>query len=210
MTTYIIQQVARRLHSLLIIFAVGVGVNFSMAGQAMAATQAQISKENEISGVQISQATEINNWVVVNDTVMGGRSQANIIFADDHMQFLGNLSMRNNGGFASIRRIYEPVNWQANKTMQIVVRGDGRNYQFRLRTNRYMDGVAYVKAFSTVKGEWQTITFTEKDFTAQFRGRLIRNAKDLTFPDITQLGFVLADGQPGGFELHVKEISQLD
>ncbi|MFT6270329.1 MAG: monofunctional biosynthetic peptidoglycan transglycosylase [Alphaproteobacteria bacterium] len=174
-----------------------------MVGQTMATTQAQVK-----NGVQISQATELNNWVIVNDTVMGGRSQANIVFADDHMQFVGDLSMRNNGGFASIRRIDEPVNWQANKPIQIVIRGDGRNYQFRLRTNRYVDGVAYVKGFATTKGEWQTVTFTENDFTAQFRGRLIRDAKDLAFTDITQLGFMLADKQPGGFELHVKEISQ--
>jgi NADH dehydrogenase [ubiquinone] 1 alpha subcomplex assembly factor 1 len=219
-----ISSAAKRLNSAFIVCAMGIGLgaNFTMAGHAMASTKATLTSSAQTAtaapastpaqintGIEMSEASELQNWVIVNDTVMGGRSRANLRYADDHIQFTGDLSMRNNGGFASIRRIYEAVTWQSKKTIQIVVRGDGRNYQFRLRTNRYMDGVAYVKAFSTRKGEWQTITFSEDDFTAQFRGRLVARAEDLSFSDIMQLGFVLADGQPGGFELHVKAITQI-
>lgn len=158
--------------------------------------------------IEFSEADEINNWVIVNDTVMGGRSKAITQSQDGYMRFLGDLSLRNNGGFASIRRIYKPIQWQPNTPIKITVQGDGREYQFRLRTNRYMDGVAYVKNFVTSKGEWQTFTFQEQDFTAQFRGRLVRDAKALAFNDITQLGFMLADKQPGNFELQIREISQ--
>lgn len=158
--------------------------------------------------IEFSQADELNNWVVVNDTVMGGRSQSIAQSQGGYMSFTGDLSLRNNGGFASIRRIYNPIDWQSNTPIQIIVKGDGREYQFRLRTNRYMDGVAYVKNFVSSKDEWQTITFQEEDFTAQFRGRLVSRANALSFNDITQLGFMLADKQAGEFELQLKEISQ--
>jgi len=175
-----------------------------------AATIAGTAMANSTSSPQIklSTATEAQNWIVVNDTVMGGRSQASIKLGADHMRFDGDLSMLNNGGFASIRRVDEPINWQASTPMQIVVKGDGRTYQFRLRTDRYIDGVAYVAPFQTVKGEWQTIRFTTNDFTPQFRGRLVPRAPALTFADVTQLGFMLADGAPGEFALDIKEISQ--
>lgn len=158
--------------------------------------------------VSMQHPSELQNWVIVNDTVMGGRSQASLTHAHNYIAFSGELSMLNNGGFASMRRIYEPVAWLSNKAIYITVRGDGRDYQFRLRTNRFMDSVAYVKVFKTTKDEWQTLSFSQKVFTPQFRGRLVRDAPALIFADITQLGFMLADGTPGDFELHVKEIAQ--
>lgn len=158
--------------------------------------------------IEFSEAGEVNNWIIVNDTVMGGRSQAIARSQDGYLHFMGDLSLRNNGGFASIRRIYNPIQWQQDGPISITVKGDGREYQFRLRTNRYMDGVAYVKNFVTNKDEWQTFIFQEQDFTAQFRGRLVRDAKTLSFADITQLGFMLADKNPGTFDLKVREIIQ--
>jgi NADH dehydrogenase [ubiquinone] 1 alpha subcomplex assembly factor 1 len=158
--------------------------------------------------IEFSQADELNNWLIVNDTVMGGRSQSIAQSQDRNLHFVGELSLRNNGGFASIRRVHEPIEWHTNTPIQITVKGDGREYQFRLRTNRYMDGVAYVKSFATLKDEWQTISFQEKDFTPQFRGRLVKSADALNFSNITQLGFMLADKQAGTFELLLKEIVQ--
>ena len=48
--------------------------------------------------------TKISNWVVVEDRVMGGRSNAEISLTDEgHAKFSGNVSLENNGGFASVR-----------------------------------------------------------------------------------------------------------
>jgi monofunctional biosynthetic peptidoglycan transglycosylase len=160
------------------------------------------------ASVSMQNPSERQNWVIINDTVMGGRSQASLKHEKDYIVFSGELSMLNNGGFASTRRIYQPVVWQSNKTMHISIRGDGRDYQFRLRTNRFMDAVAYVKGFETIKDEWQTLSFNQEDFTPQFRGRLVRDAPALAFSNIVQIGFMLADGTPGNFELHIKEIVQ--
>ena len=43
------------------------------------------------------------NWKVVNDTVMGGRSSSRWTSNSSAFIFEGNLSLENNGGFASIR-----------------------------------------------------------------------------------------------------------
>jgi len=87
--------------------------------------------------------------------------------------------------------------------------GDGREYQLRLRTNKNWDGVAYVASFKTSVGELVTLNFDIKDFTPQFRGRLVSNAQKLNFADVTQVGIMLADKRPGQFLIKVKSIEQL-
>ena len=161
------------------------------------------------SYIQFTNKAELDNWVIINDTVMGGRSQAALEIDNNSLVFKGRLSLQNNGGFASTRRIYSPLNWAPQQAIEIKVKGDGRAYQFRLRTNRRMDGVAYVANFETVAGESQTFTFQLSEFQAQWRGRQVVNAAPLSFDDVTQLGFMLADKTPGDFALHIEKIEQL-
>ncbi|MDT0596129.1 CIA30 family protein [Glaciecola petra] len=161
------------------------------------------------SHIQFSLTNEIDNWVIVNDTVMGGRSKAQLDIVKNMLIFSGSLSLQNNGGFASTRRVYKPVEWDPKQAFQITIEGDGRAYQFRLRTNRRMDGVAYVVGFQTVAGKSQSFTFEPSDFEPLWRGRYVRGAEALTFDDVSQLGFMLADKTPGEFSLKVKSITQV-
>ncbi|WP_395338192.1 CIA30 family protein [Ningiella sp. W23] len=166
------------------------------------------SSTNANVSIDFTSDAELNNWVIVNDTVMGGRSRARIAGDGEYLVFDGMLSLENNGGFASIRRVYNNPDWQSGTRMSIEVQGDGRDYQFRLRTNRFVDGVAYVASFSTQKGETSIIRFTESDFVPRFRGRLVSDAPPLQFDDIAQLGFMLADKKTGAFALKLKRIEQ--
>jgi monofunctional biosynthetic peptidoglycan transglycosylase len=159
--------------------------------------------------IDFSDSAEARNWIIVNDTVMGGRSQADLAVENDMLVFAGDLSLQNNGGFASTRRIYSPLSWNSKETLEIKVLGDGRSYQFRLRTNRNADGIAYVANFSTTKDEVQVLTFNLKDFSPQFRGRIVRGAPSLNFSDIAQIGFMLADKNPGNFVLRISHIRQI-
>ncbi len=159
--------------------------------------------------IKFTAPSELENWVVINDTVMGGRSQASLNIANGKLTFKGELSLQNNGGFASARRVYNVVPWQNDKPISITVQGDGRKYQFRLRTNRNVDGMAYVAHFQTEADKTQTFTFSSEDFSPQYRGRAIMNAPTLKFIDIEQLGFMLADKHAGPFELLLQDIVQL-
>jgi monofunctional biosynthetic peptidoglycan transglycosylase len=162
----------------------------------------------ELFQVDFSNPQEQRYWNKVNDSVMGGLSESNLRVQDNIAYFAGDLSLKNNGGFASVRR-FGPLEFQSNQSpIRLQVKGDGRTYQFRLRTNRGFDGMAYVASFSTQADEWQTFDFSEDDFIAQFRGRRIIDAPTLAFSQVRQLGFMLADKQPGKFALAVKSISQ--
>ena len=158
--------------------------------------------------VDFSNAEELNYWYRVNDSVMGGVSQSNLRVIDNVAYFEGELSLKNNGGFASVRRVGPVTLTSGNTPISIDVNGDGRSYQLRLRTDKGFDGVAYVATFSSISDTWQTLTFKEDDFTAQFRGRLVSRAPELSFSEVTQIGFMLADKQPGLFKLAIKNIGQ--
>ena len=180
----------------------------ALVAAALLTMKAQAMSNNSPSiKIDFAQPDEIQNWIIVNDTVMGGRSAARIEIEQGQMYFYGDLSLQNNGGFASTRRIGESKAWSNQRKISLTLKGDGRQYQFRLRTSKNWDGVAYVANFKT-NGEQQTIVFSAADFTPQWRGRRVTNAPDLNFTDIQQIGFMLADKQPGRFQLAVKSIKQ--
>ena len=152
--------------------------------------------------------TEANanaRWYVVNDSVMGGISNSQVLYENDNLVFTGNVSLANNGGFASIRTLLDVQSQDITKIM-LRVKGDGQTYQLRLRTNEYMDGTAYTRSFSTTKSEWLNIEFLPEDFQLTYRGRLLEQQPTINFKDVRQLGFMIAGKQAGEFRLEVEKI----
>jgi NADH dehydrogenase [ubiquinone] 1 alpha subcomplex assembly factor 1 len=158
--------------------------------------------------IDFSSPEETDYWYRINDSVMGGVSESNLRVVDTVAYFEGELSLENNGGFASVRRT-GPISLKSNgKPISLETNGDGRSYQLRLRTDQGFDGIAYVAMFVSEREQWQTLTFDEQSFVAQFRGRIVKDAPLLLFSEVKQIGFMLADKQPGSFQLAIKNISQ--
>lgn len=145
-----------------------------------------------------------DEWMIVNDGVMGGLSSSRFTDSDSGFAtFSGELSLENNGGFASVRAL-TPVGALAERSALILlVRGDGRTYQVRLRTDRRFDGISYMAEFHTVKGEWREVRLPLIDFQPTFRGRRPPGAQPLSHADVRQIGLLLADKRPGAFRLDV-------
>jgi len=143
-------------------------------------------------------------WSVVNDGVMGGISQSRIQRTSrETAVFAGVLSLENNGGFASVRAVVGPLDLSSYAGIEIRVRGDGRSYQLRLRTNDRFDGAAYRAHFETHTGEWVTARIPFDQFVPTFRGRTLSDAPALEPSRIHQIGFLLADKTPGPFSLEI-------
>lgn len=160
------------------------------------------------TNIEFDTPNELNNWVIVNDTVMGGRSRAGIDIKDGYLLFGGELSLENNGGFASTRRVYDSISWQGDRPLQIQVIGDGRAYQLRLRNNDRWDSYAYVATFQTKRGEITTHEFSLNDFIPLFRGRQVTGVPSLRFEDVQQIGIMLVDKTPGKFFVKIQYIRQ--
>lgn len=148
---------------------------------------------------------EARSWRPVNDGVMGGISSGGMIQDGDKLVFSGELSLENNGGFASVRRFVDQDLSGASK-VRIEVRGDGREYQFRIRQSKRSDAVAW-RAMFFAKDDWQTIEIALNQFVPVFRGRMVARAGPVVPSDIQQIGFLLADKNAGPFELEIRQIA---
>lgn len=151
-----------------------------------------------------SMPEEIDQWRVVNDGVMGGLSQSQINKTQDNTAvFQGTVSLENYGGFASVRTLPRMYNLTGYSGLIIRVKGDGKRYQFRIRTDAQFDGIGYRSHFTTKADTWITVRVPFSGFVPTFRGRVLSDAPPLASDQIRQLGFLIADKQEGSFRLEI-------
>ena len=150
-------------------------------------------------------------WMIVNDTVMGGRSQSGMYGSDNGSAvFYGEVSLQNNGGFASVRSLPRAHNLAGLRGIELRVCGDGRRYQIRLKTDSFIDGVEYRQSFDSTNGIWQTLNLDFLDFEAVFRGQVLKNHPRLDPDKIQSIGFMISDKQEGPFQLEIASIRAFD
>jgi hypothetical protein len=157
----------------------------------------------------LSTVTNISAWQIVNDDVMGGSSTSRFELTNGVAVFRGEVSLENNGGFASVRSL--PVNHDLAgcDAFVIRVRGDGRRYKFTARTDRSFDSAIYQVTFATKQGEWEEHRLPIRDFVPTFRGRALSGEPPLDAAKIASVGFLISEMQAGPFRLEIAWIKAL-
>ena len=155
--------------------------------------------------------TGIKGWQTVLDGVMGGRSTGRISAGEGGtLQFTGELSLENNGGFSQIRTEISEGIFADTKGLLMRVKGDGRTYQCDIRSSRarVMAG-GYQRVFETKAGEWIEVEIPFDECTFNTFGQRVRNAAPLAPETIESVGITLADKKPGDFALEIDWIRPL-
>ena len=153
--------------------------------------------------------TNIAVWQVVNDDVMGGVSASSFGQTNGVAIFQGEVSMENNGGFASVRSLPARHDIAGCDAFVLRVRGDGRRYKFTARTDPSFDSAIYQAGFTTKQGEWEEHRLPLKQFVATFRGRVLSTEPPLEASKVTSVGFLISDKQAGPFKLEVAWIKAI-
>ena len=152
--------------------------------------------------LDFSSSEVLQEFRVINDGVMGGRSKSRLGSTGGSMIFEGEVSLENNGGFASFRG---PVRFPPQSAALLVrVRGDGQRYKLTLRLDDDTSAPQYQAAF-TAPLEWKTLRFEAADFTARFRGHPVA-APMVTFGDVRYLGLLISDKQSGPFKIELLNV----
>ncbi len=146
-----------------------------------------------------------NQWITVNDNVMGGRSEGGPSFADGKLIFQGK-TVTQGGGFSSIRT--KPTDYQLRNAKGIVlrVRGDGRTYKADIRTDKRRGGfsVAYRADFETnVDGKWQEVRIPFRKFQPTLFGQTLDGIGSVDPNKVQTLGLMIYDKKAGPFKLEV-------
>ncbi len=148
--------------------------------------------------------SKLQNWMVVDDGVMGGRSSGNLsLTKDGHGLYNGYISLRNYGGFSSVRCRTEINNAKKYEFIAIRVFGDNKYYQMRIRSYNN-DNHVYVKKFFA-KDEWNVIKIPLKSLEPQFRGRNLRMNK-FNSNSIVEVGILIGNKIEEDFSLMIDYI----
>jgi hypothetical protein len=149
----------------------------------------------------------IDDWVPINDVVMGGVSTGRLeATGNDTVAFAGLVSLENSGGFASVRSRPREHDLRGYSGLELRICGDGRNYKINLKTDLRADGILYRAVFETREDEWQALRLPFEEFLPTVRGRFVRQAQPLDLSQVTSLGLMISDRQAGPFRLEIARI----
>ena len=150
-------------------------------------------------------------WRVQDDVVMGGRSDSRLKMTDEGFaHFSGEVSLENNGGFCSIHQTTEKnpyVLKEQTTAFHLVVKGDGKNYNFRVRTPRGRH--AYAFTFPTQNdNKWETIAIPFSAMKATYHGEPVE-VPNYAGEDIVEMQLLIGNGKAESFEILVASIEVL-
>jgi hypothetical protein len=151
-----------------------------------------------------NKTSDIKNWIIIDDVVMGGKSSGSFTLnSDGYGVFMGDISLENNGGFSSVRYRFEKILINKSTKISIRIKGDGKKYQFRIKSNSG-DYYSYISPFSTT-GEWQEIEIPLKDMYPSFRGRKL-DQPNFSSDAIEEITFLIGNKNKEKFQLLIDTI----
>lgn len=148
--------------------------------------------------------SNIQDWKIVDDVVMGGRSSSSFALSPDHFGvFEGQISLDNNGGFSSVRYQFKKLKVNKESSIIIKLKGDGKNYQLRIKEDS-SSYYSYIIPFST-SGEWQEIRIPLIDMYPSFRGRNL-DLPNFSHDHFEEIVFLIGNKKQEKFKLLIDKI----
>jgi hypothetical protein len=147
---------------------------------------------------------DIDNWQIINDVVMGGRSTASL-FLDENQNgvFEGYISNENNGGFSSIQLNTGKIEIGHFKNIELNIKGDGSVYQIRLKNSNKV-AHSYIYNFKT-NGNWEKILIPLVEMEPSFRGYAL-NLSNFNHSTIELIGVLKSSKINSKFKFLIKSL----
>ena len=145
-------------------------------------------------------------WRVVNDNVMGGRSEGDFHIEQGALRFTG-VTNTNGGGFSSVRTHRMRLNLSEYDGVRLRASADGRRYTWRITTSTRWRGeeVSYWADFEIRGGGVNVIDIPFSAFVARYRGFEL-GLPELDPSLITGMGLMIYDRRDGPFEFHLDSV----
>lgn len=147
------------------------------------------------------------DWMIVNDGVMGGLSESKAQLRENSLFFEGHISLENNGGFASIRSMKSSYDLSKYEKVKIRFRSKGRNFTLRFALSELYYKPAFKHEFSSTSDDWESIELNLVDFKEYSMGQETGNRiNQEELQKVIRIGIMLFDKQEGSFELEIDSI----
>lgn len=149
-----------------------------------------------------------SRWSAVNDGVMGGLSEGKVSYSDEVLSFVGSVSLRNNGGFASVRSNYEERNLSRWQSVTIRYRCEGQSLSFGLEHYQRWYLPKYKVLLPETDMKWEEMTFQLADFKEYKIGRPTGSfINQANLAKIIRLNFMTNDKKEGDFKAEIDFIT---
>ena len=159
--------------------------------------------DNERQVIDFEKSSDTNNWIVINDVVMGGVSESSFQVTESGTAvFSGAVSLEYNGGFASANRNPSQFDLSDSDGIRFKVKGDGKKYKISVKNDGSFNGFSYRVEFNTKDGEWLTIDAPFSSFIPMLMGQKT-SAPPIDRANIKTFGFLISDKQEGPFRLEI-------
>ncbi len=144
---------------------------------------------------------DVSAWTVEDDTVMGGVSDGHFKVNDaGHGVFFGHVSLENNGGFSSLRYRFDKMKVVDFEKICIRLRGDGKRYQCRVKSN--MDEKQSYIAYFETTGKWQTVEIDLAGMKPTYRGET-PDLPDYPGETMAEFGLLIGNKKEQDFKLEL-------
>ena len=152
-----------------------------------------------------NKASDISNWSVIDDVVMGGKSLGKFHLNKEGIGvFEGAVSLDNNGGFSSLRYQFIEMSTKTYSKIILKVRGDDKKYQFRIKENT-SDSHSYIASFEASK-KWHSIEIPLSEMYPAFRGRTL-DIPNFNGNSIEAIAFLIGNKKAENFKLEIASIT---
>lgn len=146
-------------------------------------------------------------WQVINDGVMGGRSQGKALMLKNSILFQGKISLENNGGFSSLRSTFRNRDLSAFKEVELRLKSKGQTFAFTLETSDRFYQPNYKYLLELEGDDWETINIDLKSFDQYRMGQATGKKIDpALLSKIIRMGFINTGKKAGDFSLEVDYI----
>ncbi|WP_439475716.1 CIA30 family protein [Algoriphagus formosus] len=160
---------------------------------------------NEPLVFYFGEGKDFGRWSIINDGGMGGLSESKAQLSDDAVLFSGTVSLKNNGGFVSLRGPLGNYDLSEYSFCEIRYKSDtDRKFELLIEKETPFYLPKYRKKFGEKSEDWQTLKIPLRDLEISRMGNTMAKGIDpKELAGIKRIGFILADKQEGSFELWI-------
>ncbi len=162
---------------------------------------------SEVLMLDFGQTFENKPWAIVNDGVMGGKSQSQVIEHKNSLVFSGEISLKNNGGFASLQSPKENQDLSQFTHVAIKYRSSGQDFALRLLKYQAFYRPHFKHYFKPTDGEWQLVSIPLSDFEEYVLSSPTGATISKTdLQEIIRLGIIVSNKKEGPFSIEIDYI----
>jgi monofunctional biosynthetic peptidoglycan transglycosylase len=153
-------------------------------------------------------ANRTSNWAILSDNVMGGVSEGQIEYGSTSFTVKGIVSLKNRGGFVSLKSTFGNLDLSAFKTVKIKFRSTAQKYAFTLENSRRWYEPAYKHEFSAKEiNKWKTVFMDLYSFDEEQIGQPTGNkANKKILESILRIGISTNEKSEGPFQIEIESI----